>query len=159
MVDWLTCIDCPDGQLDSVLALALRDYVGTVRMLAGHLLNGPGASRLASFDEASARVHRANVEYALARREPLPIPVNEFVALYHTRYERVWRMRAALALGAMRVLPLLAPLDTLHAQPAKVALDSALNLPALDTFVLRTVGFALDNLDARGVPQGLIPVR
>ena len=159
VVDWLTCIDCPDGQLDSVLALAMRNFVPTVQVLAGHLLEGPGDARLSAFDEASRRVQRANVEYALRRGEPPPLPIAAFVARYHVRFERSWRTRAAMALGAIRVLPHLATLDAANGFLATSALDSATRLGTLDSLVRKKAAYALDSVEARSVPQRLIPVR
>jgi hypothetical protein len=92
---WLTCIECNEGELDSVRALALRDRPTLRSLLRDRLLEGPSdelrASLLRQFgrtftllrpasDEADRKAH---AQFALKR------------------FSAKWRLRAAIALAGV----------------------------------------------------------
>lgn len=154
--EWLMCIDCRSGQIDSLLSQLRRQYVPTVTGLTGHLLDGPGAVRLAAFERASKRVHFADSVYAVRNGRPLPIPQDQFVERYRVRYDRLWRTRAALALGVVRALPPFLTLDSAAGNLARSALDSALALLTLDALARRWVLYARDSIPPGTNPYGVL---
>lgn len=117
---WLTCIDCRNGQLDSVRIAYASDSNGVGDALLRNALRGPQGAD-------SVRV-TADLRRGLARDSnwialhptiiPLRFPVQR-AELYFRAYRNTWRARATVALAALKdpracvaVDSLAAPADT-----------------------------------------------
>lgn len=116
---WLTCVECIDGELDSVRALAAREPA-TIDALRDALILGPTAHDRATiavylgaeYDQLTTRIDSA------APGSALPYARDAFVEHYAGNMVVTYRSRAARALGVI------------GGQKARVALDLALRLPA-----------------------------
>ena len=134
---WLTCIECSDGELDSVKAVAAR-LPGTIDTLREDLLHGPTAPRRARLVQQLQTTYQELVTHNAndPTAAPLPFTQVEFVNRYLDGMVAIYQGRAAYALGAIGTTP------------ARQALDSALHFP-VDSFspgVLARIHNARDSL-------------
>ncbi len=133
---WLTCVECSDGEMDSLRSLASRlpSVIDTLRL---DLFNGPSPARRALLTRQLV-VAYARMD-SLARRETAPrlaLPQAEFVRRYLGNMLEIYQGRAALGLGAI------------GGGAARSVLDRALSAPP-GTFspgVLRQIRFARDSI-------------
>lgn len=134
---WLTCVECSDGELDSLRALAAR-APATVDTLRTDLLQGPSAAQRGRLTQQLTTTYQrlAALGAGVPAVVPLPFSQGEFVALYLDKMVAIYRGRAAHALGAIGGVR------------ARAVLDSALQLPT-STFppdLLARIQFARDSL-------------
>ena len=128
---WLTCNDCLNGELDSVRSIATAKPVVTREALSTALLAGPDTTGLrsrlaAAWDRDTAFVRRAG-------RQPRPYPFDSSYARTLRRIDRVYRLRAALALG------------WINRRETDAILDSA-RTTVTDSVALSFIKFARDSL-------------
>ena len=134
---WLTCVECGDGELDSLEAMAVR-APGTVDTLRADLLQGPSALRRARLTQQLETTYQEMAASAvhLPGADSLPLSQSEFVRRYLGNAVATYQGRAAYALGAIGGVP------------ARAALTVALQSPP-GTFppsVLAQIQFARDSL-------------
>ncbi len=96
--DWLDCHDCWGVNLDRATRWMMQGPESRQDSLMRIALEGPGPERLAGYEESLRRLYEQDSAYAAEHGHPLP-PRAEFVATYRSRYDALWRTRAALALG------------------------------------------------------------
>jgi hypothetical protein len=103
IVPWLTCLDCPLGQLDSVRALYARAPGPIGDALLGHALRGPrGADSVWVWDNLMRALVRDSAW--IAHRPgvpPLTSPLARAV-FYFKAYRATWRARATIALAVVK---------------------------------------------------------
>lgn len=116
---WLTCVECVDGELDSVVALAQR-MPRTVDTLRRDLLSGfsPPARDRVTRQLAAAYLRMARYVASHPGADSLPFTQIEYVDLYRGKMELIYRGRSARALAKI------------GGPRARDALDGALGLPA-----------------------------
>lgn len=142
MFAWLECVDCLNGQLDSVRALAARKPAA-VDTLAGDLLDGPPAARVLRVEQQLAAGFDRLRTYANARQIPLATVdgtnKSARVARYRERYRTVFAVRAALALGCIRTSRALQALDSARGPlfPPAVRTRAEYAMVSLDTQSVR----------------------
>lgn len=133
---WLTCVECSDGELDSLRRLAIR-LPTVVDTLHQDLFNGPSPARRANLtrqlDATYARLD------SLARREKaerLTRSQTEFVQHYLRNMLDIYQGQAARGLGGI------------GGRRAAAVLDSALSLPrgTFTPVVLRQIRIARDSI-------------
>lgn len=99
---WLACIDCPDGQLDSVKARYLRSGPVVAETLLQHAIHGPVASDSAWVWQALQRTLRRDSTWLVRNPHFGAVPVQPRVAAYFRAYRNTWRARATIALAVVR---------------------------------------------------------
>lgn len=92
---WLTCIECSDGELDSIKAVARRDRDGLRVLLQDRLLAGPSAAL------ADSLRRRFAASYNLLHTAPVPQDREAYKHEYLLRFVSTWRVRAAVALAGV----------------------------------------------------------
>jgi hypothetical protein len=124
---WLTCIECTDGELDTLKALVGR-RPAIMDTLVAALLSGPSPARRAQI--------RRELLAAYPRRRPLPVDSNEYARVYADNAVAIYRTRAAKALAEI------------GGPTVRHALDSVLAFPAdsLPPNVRATVQFVRDSV-------------
>jgi hypothetical protein len=134
---WLTCVECTEGELASVQALA-QNVPPTVDTLRSDLLHGVTGARL---DRLRLQLEATYQLLAADRggggpRDSLPMSETRFVRQYLDMAVAVYRRRAAIALGAI------------GGPRARQSLDDALGLPPdnLDGTLREQVLFARRSL-------------
>jgi hypothetical protein len=120
---WLTCIDCPNGQLDSVKAAYARDTTGVGDALLQDAIRGPqGADSLWVWDDLTRAMRRDSVWIAQRPHLPPLTSPSQRAQMYFRAYRNTWRARATVALAVLKdpracvvVDSLSAPADTASA--------------------------------------------
>ncbi len=135
--NWLTCVECTEGELDSVVALASRDP-SIVEALRNDLLQGPSTEARARLTAQLEATYRRTQDYVArdSTADSLPFTESAFVERYLGHTVAIYQGRAARALGVI------------GGRQAREALDRALQLPP-NTFppsVLAQIQFARDSL-------------
>jgi hypothetical protein len=134
---WLTCVECSDGELDSLVARALM-HPGVVDTLREDLLHGPAPARRARLVTDLKVTYQGLV--ASRAGDPGAPPLSLDQATYVSRYLEyllvIYRSRAAFGLAAI------------GGSAAGQALDAALMLPpdSLPDEMRRRVQFARDSV-------------
>lgn len=134
---WHTCVECTDGELDSVKALAARmpETVDSLRIDLLRGLSRPARDRVTR----SLFVTYRRMETWVAQQpsaDTLPFTQAEFIRRYRDNLEGILRGRAAIALGEI------------GGRRARRALDEALRLPTdrLTDDLLARIRYARDTL-------------
>jgi len=97
---WLICFDCTMADLDAVLAEASLRADRTRGFFASALLDGPSAGELQETVGAIRRGYRLDVAYLRANDTTIRLPPeDDYVREDSLRFDRSWRVRAAVALG------------------------------------------------------------
>jgi hypothetical protein len=120
LLAWFECEECTEGQLESVIALG----PAAIPSLAAALREGPAPERLAEVQRHLARRYEDHAAYA--DRNPgaeLGRSQADFVNRYSENFVALYRVRAAIALGAMGVSE---ALDSLLAVDQVIQADSTL---------------------------------
>lgn len=95
---WFECEECDDGQLDAVVALGSA----ATPTLAATLRHGPAPERLASVERHLADSYSRLVAYSIRHPEAAPEMTEvEYVATYAENFVALYKVRAAVALGAI----------------------------------------------------------
>lgn len=135
--DWLTCVECTEGELDSLKALAGRQPE-TVEVLRDALILGPSPAtrqRLTSHLEEAYRQVAGNAMVAPPGAPP-GLPETAFVTTYLGNMVSIYRGRAARALAEI------------GGSAGRDALEAALDLPldSLGPAVRAQVRYARDSI-------------
>lgn len=133
---WLTCVECYDGELDSLKALATRQPV-TVDTLLTDLVQGPSAARRGMLTQQLQTTYQRLEARALSTgTDTLTLTQSEFVDLYLGNMVEIYQGQAATGLGEIGGVP------------GRKALDSALTLPqsSFPPSVLARIKFARDSI-------------
>jgi hypothetical protein len=99
---WLHCIECSDGEADSLRALGARKRTATVRQLRDDLLAGPSAARRHHVQEQFRETYQALKKYASLHVHEVPditATQADFVRGYLDNYLALYRVRAAVGLA------------------------------------------------------------
>lgn len=123
IIPWLTCIDCPNGQLDSVKAAFARDSSAVGDALLQDAIQGPqGADSVWVWDDLTRAMRRDSVWIAQRPHLPQLTSPSQRAQMYFRTYRNTWRARAAIALAVLKdpracvvVDSLSAPVDTASA--------------------------------------------
>ncbi len=142
LVDWLTCHDCSKALLDRVVGVLRSLPSATLAQLVTYVQTGPGSQEIAPVDYGLVGSYARDSAFAARSGARAGFPTRqEYQARYQRRFERLWRIRAAHALGCA--------LDASGQRlpQATVALQNLAHaLAATDTLVTRAVLFARDRL-------------
>lgn len=98
LLAWFECEECTEGQLDSVIALG----PAAIPSLSSALRAGPAPERLAELQRHLAQRYENHAAYA--DRNPgaaLGRSQAEYIQRYSENFVALYRVRAAIALGAM----------------------------------------------------------
>jgi hypothetical protein len=118
---WLGCIECHEGELDSVVALAARKRSPTVIALEDGLLAGPSGVRRQNM----TRQIDSTYKILVAVRAPDPVvPQPQFVRRYLDNLIGVYRVRSAIALATIGGTDVLPALDSAAANSLRTPGDS-----------------------------------
>lgn len=118
---WLGCVECKEGELDSVVALASRKRPATVAALRDDLLAGPSPTRR----QAMTGQLDSSYKVLVAVRAPAPAPPRpQFVRYYLDNVLGAYRVRAAVALATIGGSDVLPPLDSAAANTLRTPGDS-----------------------------------
>ena len=118
---WLGCIECDEGELDSVVALASRKRPETVAALQDDLLAGPSPARRQNMADQIDSSYRVLV----AVRAPNPPPPEaQFVRRYLDNILGAYRVRSAVALATIGGSDVLPALDSAAANTLRTPGDS-----------------------------------
>lgn len=135
--NWLTCVECIDGELDSVVVLAAQ-RPATIDSLRDDLLNGPSVPRRARLTQQLTATHQRMTIHVAGSPAAnfVSTTQTEFVDRYLGKMVALYQTRAARALAEI------------GGARAGAALDSALSLPAntFDSAVLARIQFVRDSL-------------
>jgi hypothetical protein len=138
--DWLVCEDCMDGELDSVVALAVRKPNATRDHFISALLNGPDAVQVVHLENQLTGAYAQLADYVGSTGGVLAEAQPDYIERFRQNFVDVTRKRAAIAL------------KKIGGAAAMEALDSAAAgafPPTADTLrpdVLEVVTFARDTL-------------
>jgi hypothetical protein len=100
---WLTCIDCPNGQLDSVTARYHQSPSAVGDSLLRHVLRGPvGSDSAWAWRTLQRALLRDSVRYASGPPEHQVDSVQARAREYFRAYRNTWRARALVALAAVK---------------------------------------------------------
>lgn len=128
---WLGCIECNEGELDSVVALASRKRPATVAALRDDLLAGPSPVRRQSM----GRQLDSSYKVLVAVRSPDPAPPRvAFVRRYLDNLIGVYRIRSAVALATIGGSDVLPALDSAASNTLRTPGDS---LRPIDSVAVR----------------------
>lgn len=95
--EWLGCVECSDGELDSVASLAARLPDATRDTLRADLFRGPSAARRDNMrQQLSAAYHE--LEPLMPPAAP-PVTEQQYVAHYFESLISLYRIRAGTALA------------------------------------------------------------
>jgi hypothetical protein len=134
---WLTCVECVDGELDSLKAQATL-HVGTVDTLREDLLHGPSAARRGKLAQQLTATYQLLVAYVASdpNADSLGFSQAQYVDNDLDNMVTIYRGRAARGLGAI------------GGARARAALDSALQLPqaSFPPSVWAQIHYARDSL-------------
>ena len=144
---WLTCIDCTSVELDALTTQAGLTPNATIRYLEDALLHGPGAAKTADLRRTLESQYVRDSTY-LAEHDPARHLAQraEYVADFLGRFDRSWRIRAALGLGRIAVLYL--PPTSMIGADADAVLRIA-DTAVADSAVHRAVQLARDTAYVR----------
>jgi hypothetical protein len=139
---WLTCIDCTSVELGALTTQAGLTPDATIRYLADALLHGPGAAKTADLRRTLESQYVRDSTY-LAQHDPARrlAPRAEYVEDFLGRFDRTWRVRAALGLGRIAVL-YIPPTSMIGADAAAVL--GIADTAVADSAVHRAVQLARD---------------
>jgi len=91
---WMTCIDCLDGELDSVAAQGWL-VVGT---LADYAANGAPAERIARVRSVEDSAYARRRRWAVLRASPDTALIQPFGNVFAANVDRAYHLRAIVAL-------------------------------------------------------------
>jgi hypothetical protein len=134
---WLTCIECTDGELDSLKAQATF-HASTIDTLREDLLHGPSATRRARLAQQLTATYQLLAAYVASHPnlDSLAFTQAQFVDLDLENMVTIYQGRAARGLGEI------------GGTHARAALDSALQLPqaSFPPSVWAEIHYARDSL-------------
>ncbi len=98
--EWLGCVECSDGELDSVASLAARLPAAVIDTLRADLFRGPSAARR---DNVRQQLQAAYQELdALIAPAAPPVTEQQYVERYLENLISLYRIRAGTALARIQ---------------------------------------------------------
>lgn len=133
---WLTCADCTERDLDSVLAIARWRPDSILDVLNTALLDGPDAYEKRTLRHALLRIHARDSRYLATHDTALHLPpVWRYVSDRLSRLRTSWSARAAIAIGQIGTRSSCAMLDSARAIVSDPVVRRAIEVAPDSAFV------------------------